>query len=161
MRISPLFKTAVVFAATLVASGDLCAKEIRENPVQKKLERYLPYSIDEIEASAASINFNPRLVAEELGQKLDQFYLSDPSEKKIANRQDNDSNAAWFVRVAANPAVLFQMFQQIQNHVLIEVTTHRNFLKRGGIPLPLNCGINELIYKFLFPIGHTLVPLVM
>lgn len=72
------------------------AKEIRENPVQKRLERYLPYSIDEIEASASSINFNPRLVAEDLGQKLNQFYLSDPSEKKIANRQDNDSNAAWY-----------------------------------------------------------------
>jgi hypothetical protein len=72
------------------------AKEIRENPVQKRLERYLPYSIDEIEASAGSINFNPRLVAEDLGQKLNQFYLSDPSEKKIANRQDNDSNAAWY-----------------------------------------------------------------
>ncbi|MFZ5629261.1 MAG: hypothetical protein ACOY5B_09060 [Spirochaetota bacterium] len=64
--------------------------------MQKRLERYLPYSIDEIEASAGSINFNPRLVAEDLGQKLNQFYLSDPSEKKIANRQDNDSNAAWY-----------------------------------------------------------------
>lgn len=72
------------------------AKEIRENPVQKRLERYLPYSIDEIEATASSINFNPRLVAEDLGQKLNQFYLSDPSEKKIANRQDNDSNLAWY-----------------------------------------------------------------
>jgi len=64
--------------------------------VQKRLERYLPYNIDEIEASAGSINFNPRLVAEDLGQKLNQFYLSDPSEKKIANRQDTDSNAAWY-----------------------------------------------------------------
>ncbi len=83
-------------AFLLACMGYLGAKEIRENPVQKKLERYLPYTIDEIEASATSINFNPRLVAEELGQKLDQFYLSDPSEKKIANRQDNDSNAAWY-----------------------------------------------------------------
>lgn len=74
----------------------LYAKEIRENPVEKRLERFLPYNIDEIEASAASVNFNPRLVAEELGQKLNQFYLSDPSEKKVANRQDNDSNAAWY-----------------------------------------------------------------
>ncbi len=96
MRISPLLKSTAVFAALLALFGHVYAKEIRENPVQKKLERYLPYSIDEIEASAASINFNPRLVAEELGQKLDQFYLSDPSEKKIANRQDNDSNAAWY-----------------------------------------------------------------
>ncbi len=64
--------------------------------MQKRLERYLPYNIDEIEASAGSINFNPRLVAEDLGLKLNQFYLSDPSEKKIANRQDNDSNAAWY-----------------------------------------------------------------
>ncbi|AFM11435.1 Tetratricopeptide TPR_1 repeat-containing protein [Turneriella parva DSM 21527] len=96
MRISPLYPAAALLAALTVFAGNLRAKEIRENPVQKKLERYLPYSIDEIEASAASINFNPRLVAEELGQKLDQFYLSDPSEKKIANRQDNDSNAAWY-----------------------------------------------------------------
>jgi tetratricopeptide (TPR) repeat protein len=80
----------------LLVLGSSYAKEIRENPVQKRLERYLPYSIDEIEASASSINFNPRLVAEDLGQKLNQFYLSDPSEKKIANRQDNDSNAAWY-----------------------------------------------------------------
>lgn len=72
------------------------AREIRDNPVQKRLERYLPYNIDEIAASASSINFNPRLVAEDLSQKLNQFYLSDPSEKKIANRQDNDSNAAWY-----------------------------------------------------------------
>lgn len=96
MRIFPLIKPAAVLAACLALAASLYAKEIRENPVQKKLERYLPYSVDEIEASAASINFNPRLVAEELGQKLDQFYLSDPSEKKIANRQDNDSNAAWY-----------------------------------------------------------------
>jgi len=72
------------------------AKEIRENPVEKKIERYLPHNIDEIEASAGSIQFNPRLVAEDLGAKLSQFYLSDPSEKKIANRQDNDSNAAFY-----------------------------------------------------------------
>ncbi|HNJ65122.1 MAG TPA: hypothetical protein PKW28_04450, partial [Turneriella sp.] len=85
-----------VSALCLLILGSSYAKEIRENPVQKRLERYLPYSIDEIEASAGSINFNPRLVAEDLGQKLNQFYLSDPSEKKIANRQDNDSNAAWY-----------------------------------------------------------------
>ncbi|MBV6492077.1 MAG: hypothetical protein LDLANPLL_00067 [Turneriella sp.] len=72
------------------------AKEIQENPLQKKLERYQPFSLEGIETSAASINFNPRLVAEELGQKLNQFYLSDPSAKKVANRQDNDSNTAWF-----------------------------------------------------------------
>lgn len=85
-----------LLAIGIVALTPLLGKEIRENPVEKKLERYLPYNIDEIEASAASTNFNPRLVAEELGQKLNQFYLSDPSEKKIANRQDNDSNAAWY-----------------------------------------------------------------
>lgn len=96
MRISPVLNVSAVLAFLLTLFGSLSAKEIRENPVQKKLERYLPYTIDEIEASATSINFNPRLVAEELGQKLDQFYLSDPSEKKIANRQDNDSNAAWY-----------------------------------------------------------------
>ncbi len=85
-----------LFAICILPLAPLIAKEIRENPVEKKLERYLPYNIDEIEASAASTNFNPRLVAEELGQKLNQFYLSDPSEKKIANRQDNDSNAAFY-----------------------------------------------------------------
>ena len=83
---------AVIFLPVSLAHP----KEIRENPVQRKLERYLPFAIDEIEASASSISFNPRLVSEELGQKLNQFYLSDPSEKKIANRQDNDSNAAWY-----------------------------------------------------------------
>lgn len=86
-------KTACIL---ILLAPALTAKEIRENPVQKKLERYLPFPIEEITASSASIDFNPRLVAEELGQKLNQFYLSDPSEKKIANRQDNDSNAAWY-----------------------------------------------------------------
>lgn len=86
---------SVTVLCLLVLSSNY-AREIRENPVQKRLERYLPYSIDEIEATASSIDFNPRLVAEDLGQKLNQFYLSDPSEKKIANRQDNDSNAAWY-----------------------------------------------------------------
>jgi hypothetical protein len=91
-----LYRKIVPILAFTVATAGLAAKEIQENPVRTKLERYLPYNIDEIEASAASISFNPRLVAEELGQKLNQFYLSDPSEKKIANRQDNDSNAAWY-----------------------------------------------------------------
>ena len=54
MRISPLIKPAAVLAACLALAAGLYAKEIRENPVQKKLERYLPYSVDEIEASAAS-----------------------------------------------------------------------------------------------------------
>lgn len=88
----PRFRSLLLLS---LAAG-LYAKEIRENPVLKKLERYLPYPIEETEASAASVDFNPRLVAEELGQKLNQFYLSDPSDKKIANRQDNDSNAAWY-----------------------------------------------------------------
>jgi hypothetical protein len=91
-----LLRLFTVTVLCLLVLRSSYAKEIRENPVQKRLERYLPYSIDEIEASASSINFNPRLVAEDLGQKLNQFYLSDPSEKKIANRQDNDSNAAWY-----------------------------------------------------------------
>lgn len=91
-----LKRYALISVLILIFTPALLAKEIRENPVQKKLERYLPFSIEEITASSASIDFNPRLVAEELGQKLNQFYLSDPSEKKIANRQDNDSNAAWY-----------------------------------------------------------------
>ncbi|MCX7632179.1 MAG: hypothetical protein N2Z22_02465 [Turneriella sp.] len=87
-----------LWALWLWAGFPLWAKEITTNPLRTKLERYLPYNIDEIEASANSIDFNPRQVAEDLGQKLNQFYFADPSEKKIASRQDNDSTAAWFRR---------------------------------------------------------------
>ena len=80
----------------LTVSFSLHAKEIRENPIEKKLSRYEPFKIDDIEASSAQLNFNHRQVAEDLSRKLDEFYLSDPSEKKIANRQDNDSNSAWY-----------------------------------------------------------------
>ena len=58
-----MLRLLTVSALCLLILGSSYAKEIRENPVQKRLERYLPYSIDEIEASAGSINFNPRLVS--------------------------------------------------------------------------------------------------
>lgn len=86
----------ILCAALLLPFLSLFSKELRDNPVRTKIDRYLPYGMDEIEASVESLEFNPRLVADEIGEKLNQFYLSDPSEKKIANRQDNDSNAAWF-----------------------------------------------------------------
>ncbi|HRP69805.1 MAG TPA: hypothetical protein PLY93_09775 [Turneriella sp.] len=94
--LSMLKKITLVSVLIPLLTLSIAAKEIQENPLAKKLERYQPYDLSEIEASAQSLNFNPRLVAEELGEKLNQFYLSDPSAKKIVNRQDNDSNTAWY-----------------------------------------------------------------
>lgn len=68
-------------------SMSVFAQSERTN-LRRDIDRYKPYSLTEIKTISADIDFNPRGVAAEIGRRLNEFYLSDPSRKKIQNRQD-------------------------------------------------------------------------
>ncbi|MCB1148458.1 MAG: hypothetical protein KDK38_16765, partial [Leptospiraceae bacterium] len=70
-----------------IASSFLFAQSERM-VLQRDIARYSQYSLEEIETIATDTDFDPRGVSEELGRRLDEFYLSDPSRKKIQQRQD-------------------------------------------------------------------------
>lgn len=78
--------------------GIFCIQYLFAQDLQKDLDRYLPFTVEEIEELAQDLNFDPRGVVDTLNNRLSQFYLSDPSQKKIEQRQLLQGDENLYVR---------------------------------------------------------------
>lgn len=79
-----------VFKVNFIVSKDL----------QKDIERYKKYPMEDIDQSLELIDRAPNDVKRNLTDKLREFYLSDPSEKKILQRQN--VNTGFFLQKKIN-----------------------------------------------------------
>ncbi|MCS6984497.1 MAG: hypothetical protein NZM25_05135 [Leptospiraceae bacterium] len=66
--------------------------------LSQDIDRYLPFRIEDIEALGQDLNFDPRGVVDNLTKELSRFYLSDPSQKKIEQRQLLQGDENLYVR---------------------------------------------------------------
>lgn len=55
--------------------------------LREDINRYTPYNIAEIREIGQNVKFNPRGVKDEMESRLNEFYLSDPTNRKIQQRQ--------------------------------------------------------------------------
>lgn len=79
------FITILLFS---VAINSLLAQRVPEETLRDEMPRYTKYTLEEIEQIAKDIDFNPRGTIDEINARLNEFYLSDPSRKKIQQEQD-------------------------------------------------------------------------
>ncbi len=83
------------WVCSLLVGGSLAAQPVN---LRRDLERYTPFPITETQELAQDLDFDPRGVADTLTARLSQFYLSDPSRKKIEQRQLLDGDENLYVR---------------------------------------------------------------
>ncbi len=81
-----IFLSLLLILSAFAASG----QNLRDEK-----SRYTPYFLSEIRSIGETLEFNPRGVKDEMETRLREFYLSDPSDRKIHQRQilstsDND-----------------------------------------------------------------------